>query len=66
MTYNFLSSYIDWFSSTPKTNMVNVRRSPEQIALEQGIEQIVSDADQKAKARQPGRWIMDNALVCPQ
>jgi peptide/nickel transport system substrate-binding protein len=61
----FLSSYIDWFSSTPKTNMPSMWRSPEQIALEQGIEQIVSIEDQKAKSRELSRFLMDNAVVCP-
>jgi peptide/nickel transport system substrate-binding protein len=61
----FLSSYIDWFSSTPKTNMPSMGRSAEQKALEQGIEQIVSIEEQKAKARQLQRFLMDNAVVCP-
>jgi peptide/nickel transport system substrate-binding protein len=64
-TTNFLSCYIDWFSSTPKTDFPSMYHSPEQIALEKGIEQIVSEADQKTKARELGRFIMDTALVCP-
>jgi peptide/nickel transport system substrate-binding protein len=64
-TTNFLASYIDWFSANPKTNIAGLWRSPEQIELEQGIKQIVSIEEQKDKARELGRWIMDNALVCP-
>ncbi len=61
----FLASYIDWFSSNPKTNMPSMGRSDEQKALEEGIELIVSIEDQKAKARELGRFLMDNAVVCP-
>jgi ABC-type transport system substrate-binding protein len=65
MDVNYLATYMSWFSSDPKSNLVSFQRPPEQVAMDKEAVLIPDTAGQIAETEKLCRYLYENALLCP-
>jgi peptide/nickel transport system substrate-binding protein len=65
MDVNYLATYMSWFSSDPKSNLVSFERTPEQIAMDKEAVIQVSVEDQITITEDLCRYLYEEARLCP-
>lgn len=65
MDVTFLSTYMSWFSTDPKSNLASFARTDYQKERDPEIVKLVSAEDQKAATEEMCRHLYEEARLCP-
>ena len=65
MDVNYLATYMSWFSSDPKSNLVSFERPPEQVAMDEEAVLIADTQGQIEITERLCRYLYEEARLCP-